>query len=136
LPDEYAILRLPATLGFARLATLLDAASEHDLEHGEEVIATLHSANELSLVCTTTVELPADIVLERNAPWRALRVQGTLDFALTGILARLTDPLQAHGISVFAISSFNTDYLLVPSATLGNATSALAEAGWLLDNRP
>lgn len=82
---------------------------------------------ELSLVCPTA-KAPKDTV-SREDGWRALRVAGPLDFALVGILARLSGALAAAGIPVFAVSTFNTDYLLVRSDTLCAALDALRKDG-------
>jgi hypothetical protein len=61
--------------------------------------------------------------------WRALKVQGPLDFGLTGILDALTDPLARAGISLFAVSTFDTDYLMVKEASLEEVLQALNAAG-------
>lgn len=81
---------------------------------------------ELSLVCATD-QAPEDARSE--GPWRALKVQGPLDFALTGILAALAAPLAEAGIPIFALSTFDTDYLLVRSECLDLAVEALRAAG-------
>ena len=65
-----------------------------------------------------------------EAGWRALRVVGTLDFALTGILAGLTGSLAEAGVSVFALSTFDTDWLLVRAEALGKARAALEGSGY------
>lgn len=82
---------------------------------------------ETSLVCSVN-EAPEGFLVE--AGWRALRVQGTLDFSLVGILAGLTEVLAGAEISVFALSTFDTDYLLVRSAEFANAVTALEGAGY------
>ena len=72
--------------------------------------------------------LPADgPPAERG--WRALEVEGPLDFDLIGILASLTGPLVAAGVPVFALSTYDTDYLLVLERDLERALSALERAG-------
>lgn len=81
---------------------------------------------ELSIVCSQA-NAPAEVRAERG--WRCLRVQGTLDFGLTGILASLASPLAEAGISVFAVSTFDTDYLLVKSDTLERTLQVLSKAG-------
>lgn len=88
--------------------------------------AIVRTAGELSIVCPEA-EVPADV--HHEGPWRALRVSGPLDFALVGILARLTAPLAAAGIPVFTMSTFDTDYLLVRSGHLDGAVGALRDAG-------
>lgn len=95
---------------------------------------SLHSAfvsltvtpHEISLVCPED-EAPtgADVV----SGWRALRVVGVLDFSLIGILASLTHTLADAGISVFAVSTYTTDYILVNDAALTRAMAALRAAG-------
>ncbi len=91
------------------------------------LFALLQSADELSLVCDEQLPVEAD---KSSGPWRAMRVVGELDFALTGILASLTAPLAAAGISVFAISSYDTDYLLVTADHVESARNTLIAAGF------
>lgn len=81
---------------------------------------------ELSVVCPAEA-VPAEVTAERG--WRSFRVAGPLDFALVGILARLTAPLAAEGISIFALSTYDTDYLLVRAADVARAAAALRRAG-------
>lgn len=82
--------------------------------------------HELSIVCAQQAVPPATRC-ERD--WRGVEVAGPLDFALTGILAALTQPLADAGISVFALSTYDTDYLLVRSTDLEDALSVLTRAG-------
>jgi hypothetical protein len=88
------------------------------------------TAEELSIVCLQK-NLPARQQAQRG--WRLFRVKGPLEFSLTGILASLTAPLAAAGISIFSISTYDTDYLLVKSATLKVALVALRKAGHHID---
>ena len=81
---------------------------------------------ELSVVCQTPPAHPT----AREGPFAALRVEGILDFSLTGILAKLTEALAKAGIPVFALSTFDTDYLLVRENTLAAAKQALEQAGY------
>jgi hypothetical protein len=85
--------------------------------------------DELSIVCSERTA-PGAARVERG--WRCLRVEGPLDFSLTGILAGLTSPLAERGVSVFSISTFDTDYLLVKHDQLAQARAALEEAGHLV----
>jgi hypothetical protein len=84
------------------------------------------TANELSVVCPQQA-VPEGV--RRESGWRCLRVVGTLDFSLVGVLASLLTPLAEAGVSVFAVSTFDTDYLLVREAGLERAMQALGSAG-------
>ncbi len=83
---------------------------------------------ELSLVCPTE-NVPAE-TLAREDGWRALRVAGSLTFSLVGVLARLTGLLADRGIPLFAISTFDTDYLLMKEDRFREALSALEAGGY------
>ncbi len=82
--------------------------------------------DELSIVCRQS-DVPAGVRSEKE--WRCLQVQGPLDFALIGVLASLTTPLAKAGISLFTLSTFNTDYVLVKQNDLPRAIQALSDAG-------
>ena len=83
---------------------------------------------EKSLVCETKWA-PEDVE-KREDGWRALRVEGTLAFSLVGVLAGITAALAAAKISVFCVSTFDTDYVLVKETMLKTAVSALQSAGY------
>ena len=81
---------------------------------------------ELSIVCDEA-RLPPEV---RHEPgWRAFRVEGPLPFSATGILAAIAAPLAAAGIPIFALSTFDTDYVLVKGADAARAAEALRAAG-------
>jgi len=81
----------------------------------------------LSLICPGYLSVQS----EKSSPnWKCLKVAGPLDLNLTGILAGLSDILQKAQISIFAISTFETDYLLIQNQVLENAKSALKRAGY------
>ena len=84
------------------------------------------TASELSIVCPDA-SVPAAVTAHRG--WRAIAVDGTLDFALTGVLASLASPLASAGVSIFAVSTYDTDYVLVQQDALDRAVAALAAAG-------
>ena len=83
---------------------------------------------ELSLVCRTEDTPPG--AAERSDGWRAFRIRGILDFSLVGILSKISGILAENGIGIFAVSTFNTDYILVKAETFGRAMAVLAEAGY------
>ncbi|MBS0661491.1 MAG: ACT domain-containing protein [Verrucomicrobia bacterium] len=109
LPDSFAICRLAP-----------DAAVP------PRFFSVTRTAEELSVVCREA-DVPSDARCELG--WSGLQVAGPLDFALTGVLAALAAPLAAAGVSIFALSTFDTDYLLVKSASLPEALAALRGAG-------
>lgn len=79
--------------------------------------------DELSIVCSQAA-IPSDIKCEKD--WRMLKVEGPLDFSLIGILSSISTILARQGISIFAISTYDTDYILVKDKDLVNAINALS----------
>jgi uncharacterized protein len=117
LPGEYAICRLPA--GSRLPAGLLDAPTDR-------VISVTWTADEVSILCPAS-QAPPDATIE--TPWRCLRVAGPVQLALTGILASIVSPLADARVNIFAFSTFDTDYVVVPAVRLGEALAALTGAG-------
>lgn len=87
------------------------------------------TTEELSIVCSQG-DVPEGINSDAN--WNALKVKGPLDFGLTGILSSIAQPLAIAGVSIFAISTFDTDYVLVKRENLERAISTLEQAGHLI----
>ncbi|EET62476.1 hypothetical protein BRYFOR_05511 [Marvinbryantia formatexigens DSM 14469] len=83
---------------------------------------------EKSLVCITS-EVPANTI-KRNDGWKAFRIQGILDFSLIGILAKIAAVLAEKGISIFAVSTYNTDYVLIKKENYQNGLEVLYAAGY------
>ncbi|MBQ4483086.1 MAG: ACT domain-containing protein [Lachnospiraceae bacterium] len=83
---------------------------------------------ELSLVCKTE-DAPAETV-ERDDGWRGFRIEGVLDFSLIGILSELSTILAENKIGIFAVSTFNTDYILVKTDNFDRAMNVLAAEGY------
>ena len=82
---------------------------------------------EVSVVCET--EKAFGEVAAREDGWRALRVRGPLDFAIVGIMAKISSALADADVPLFAVSTFDTDYVLVKEADLDTALDALRDAG-------
>ena len=97
-----------------------------------EFFSVTRTPAELSAVCDAAV-VPSGVKAE--GPWRALAVRGPLDFNITGVLAALAAPLATAGISIFAVSTFDTDYLLVRDHELDRAVRALREAGHTISDK-
>lgn len=89
---------LPDYLAVCRLSPTQEVPSWVWQE--KTLLLVTYTADELSIVCASTT-VPADVQCERN--WRAMKVQGPLDFSLTGILASLAGPLAAADIAIFAL---------------------------------
>lgn len=83
---------------------------------------------EKSLVCITS-EVPANTI-KRDDGWKAFRIQGILDFSLIGILAKIAAVLAEKGISIFAVSTYNTDYVLIKKENYQNGLEVLHTAGY------
>jgi hypothetical protein len=115
LPGDYAICRLPA-------GTPLPSGLEPD----QGVVSVTWTPDEVSVICPSG-QAPADATVE--TPWRCLRVAGLVELTLTGILASLTGPLAQARVNLFAFSTYDTDYLLVPAVRLAEAVGALIGAG-------
>lgn len=88
---------------------------------------------ENSLVCITE-DVP-DNVTERDDGWKAFRIQGTLDFSLVGILSALSALLAENGIGIFAVSTYNTDYILTKCDDYDKALKVLSDAGYDISGR-
>jgi len=120
LPDEYAVCRLKAG------SPLPPELQVTGADHGGGVLSVTWSSTEISIICTAD-RAPAEGTV--NRPWRCLRVNGPVNLALTGILASLVNPLADARVNIFAFSTHDTDYVLVPAVRLGEALAALTGAG-------
>ena len=85
---------------------------------------------EKSLVCITD-EVPANVI-QRDDGWKAFRIQGVLDFSLIGILAKIAAALADNGISIFAVSTYNTDYVLMKKENYQKALDFLKALGYMI----
>lgn len=83
---------------------------------------------EFSLVCKT--ENTPLVTTDRDDGWRGLYIEGTLDFSLVGVLSKISAILADNQISIFAVSTYNTDYILVKTNDFEKALAALAEKGY------
>ena len=108
--------------------TVCKVADPSAIDLGKEFYFIGKTDEELSLVCPTE-DVPAD-TSDRDDGWRAFRIQGVLDFSLIGIRSKLSGILAENNIGIFAISTFNTDYILVKKENFHRALTVLAEAGY------
>jgi len=96
------------------------------VDRSGDFVSITRTADELSIVCAHDA-VPAGVPME--GPWRAFRVQGPIVMTLIGVVAALANPLADAGISIFAISTFDTDYTLVHEPDFDAAVAALIQAG-------
>lgn len=116
LPADYAIWQLPSDAP----TPMLDQSA---------FSAVIRTATELSGVCDTT-QAPAGATID--AGWRCLQFVGPFDLSLTGIMVQVATPLAQAGVPVFTLATYNTDYILVPSAHLAEACYAIQQAGHVI----
>jgi hypothetical protein len=114
---------LPDTLAITQLSNDATIPAWAD---GDGFVSITRAADELSIVCAEA-RVPADIKAERG--WRAFKLQGPFDFALVGVLKQVLDPLAEAKVGIFAISTYNTDYVLVKAAQFEQAVTALTRFG-------
>ncbi len=115
---------LEETFAIARLAA---GSPVPEWVGGKDLIAVVRTRNELSIVCQDAA-VPASLT-EVQRGFKAFAVRGHLDFALIGIIADLAKPLADAGISIFGISTYDTDHILVRAETFESAKAALIAAG-------
>lgn len=110
--------------------TVCKIASEAALDLSKDLYFIGKTDEELSLVCQTE-DTPANTTA-RDDGWRGFRIQGELDFSLIGILSKISTILAKNEIGIFAVSTYNTDYILVKEENFDKAIAALSEAGYTI----
>ena len=117
---KLAVCRLPAKAALPRWVA------------EDSFVSITRTSDELSIVCSER-HVPLDVKAERN--WRMIKLKGPFDFNLTGVLASLLTPLSDAGIPIFAISTYDTDYLLLKEEYFDRAISIL-ELTCIIENDP
>ena len=110
------------------LFSVCKVADYSGIEIDQPFVFTGRTDEEKSLVCPTD-QVP-DITLARDDYWKAFRICGELDFSLIGILAKISKILAENSIGIFAISTYNTDYILTKEKNFEKALKVLADAGY------
>jgi len=119
LKEKYGVCRLDKTELIPEWAT------------NSEIFSITRTTDELSVVCPEN-NIPNDIKCEKD--WRILKIEGPLDFSLIGILASISTILAQKGISIFAISTYDTDYILVKNKDIDNAIESLIKERYEIIN--
>jgi hypothetical protein len=121
LADRFAVCRCAASEPYPAWA------------RGGSFLSLTRTSEELSIVCREDL-VPQQV--RQEIGWRCLQVEGPLEFSQTGVLAGLATPLADREIPVFVVSTYDTDYLLVPEVRLDDALATLQAAGHLVEERP
>jgi hypothetical protein len=121
LPGSFAICRLPPNAPLPPLTTTSSFTS------------ITRTADELSIVCPAEPAPPAAIC---EAPWTCFKLQGPFPFSLTGVLSSFLGPLAEGGVPIFAVATFDTDYVLVREELAAKAMDILRDAGHELLSEP
>ena len=108
--------------------TVCKVSSAQEIDLSRDFYFIGKTDEELSLVCRTE-DTPADTT-ERDDGWRGFRIGGVLDFSLIGILSKLSAILAENKIGIFAVSTYNTDYILVKAENFERAMDVLEDAGY------
>ena len=103
------------------------------VDYSDEYCFIGKTDEELSLVCGS--RLVPQNALECDGGWRAFRIEGVLDFSLIGILAKISALLAEKRIGIFAVSTYNTDYILTKAEHFESALDALEEGGYQIKGR-
>lgn len=108
--------------------TVCKTASVDDIDLNGDLLFIGKTDEEISLVCPTK-DTPLHTT-ERDDGWKGFRIQGILDFSLIGILSKISAILAENEIGIFAVSTFNTDYILVKRENFERALNVLSENGY------
>lgn len=101
------------------------------VDYSDEFCFIGKTDEELSLVCNTNL-VPSNAI-ECDNGWKAFRIQGVLDFSLIGILSKISTLLSENEIGIFAVSTYNTDYILIKESNFKKAIEILEQNGYELD---
>ena len=108
--------------------TVCKLAATTDIDLSKDFYFIGKTDEELSLVCKTE-DTPANTT-DRDDGWKGFRIEGVLDFSLIGILSKISGILSDNKIGIFAVSTYNTDYILVKKENFDKALGVLEEAGY------
>lgn len=121
---QMILKRLPYEL------TVCKVSSIEDIDLNADFYFIGKTDEELSLVCNTN-DTPSDTT-ERDDGWKGFRIEGVLDFSLIGILSKISGILADNKIGIFAVSTYNTDYILVKKGNFDKAMQVLSDAGYTI----
>ncbi len=103
-------------------------ASVEDIDLSPDILFIGKTDEEISVVCPTG-SVPSDTVA-RDDGWKGFRIEGVLDFSLIGILSKISSILAENKIGIYAVSTYNTDYILVKEENFEKALGVLEKSGY------
>lgn len=124
LANEFALFRLPAQASIP--PQILAQLTGTGCSTSCSFVSVTRTPEEVSIV---TDQIPADLDVQ-DSLWRCIKIKGPLTHDLTGILNNLSTPLKDAEVPIFAVSTWDTDYVLVPNNKVTEAVSALLSSGW------
>ena len=119
------LCKLPFDLSVCKLGDV------SGIDLGKDFFFVGKTDEEISLVCKTE-DVPADTT-DRDDGWKGFRIEGVLDFSLIGILSKISGILADNKIGIFAVSTYNTDYILVKRENFERALEVLGKAGYEIE---
>ena len=105
--------------------------SMEQIDFSRELLFIAKTPDEISLVCESA-HVPQRVI-EVEGAWKMLRISGTLDFGLVGVVSKISSILAAADISIFAVSTFNTDYILLKADNLEKGQEVLLRSGYTFE---
>ena len=102
----------------------------NQIDFTREFVFFAKTDDEISVVCESAYAPPTAIISE--AGWKALKVSGILDFGLIGVIAKIATILADAGISIFVVSTYNTDYILVKAENFARSVQTLTDNGYTI----
>ncbi|KII93609.1 hypothetical protein PLICRDRAFT_35835 [Plicaturopsis crispa FD-325 SS-3] len=124
LPNDFFVIKLKPG------DSSLEAWTRELLQTKSEFLSITRTREEISI--SGDLSIAAQDIAPSNANWRCIKIAGPMEFDLTGVVASFTAPLKDSGVGVFVLSTWNTDYILVPKDKLELAENSLRQNGWVV----
>jgi hypothetical protein len=117
-------------IGFTEELSVCKVRDASEIDFSRKFCFACKAAEELSLVCLTD-SVPENAVCREDG-WKIFGIEGVLDFSLIGVLSKITSILSENGIGVFAVSTYNTDYILTKKENYEKSLRCLEKAGYTI----
>lgn len=116
--------RIPGKFSVCKLSSL------EGIDFSREFVFLSKTDDEISLVCETDCVPPCAIAAEPN--WQGLKIAGILDFGMLGVIAKIANLLAAANISIFVVSTYNTDYIFIKAENYEKTVAVLTQNGYVV----